>query len=112
MQKTDKKEILVFQLNEEMEDFEKFDVPADKELHEILNSAKVLLILDPPKKLGWRFLGSKITSRMKFLSAQLALNVRDDHGLAMEIRTVEEGSSSSLFKYTVGLIDEFKPKII
>ena len=107
MQRTDKKEILVFQLNDEKEDFEKLDVPDDKELHEILNSSNVLLILDPPNHTGWRFLGSKITSRMKFLSAQLALNVRDDHGLTMEIRTVEEGSSTSLFKYTVGLIDEF-----
>ena len=112
MQRTTKKEILVFQLNDEKEEFEKLDVPDDKELHEILNSSIVLLILDPPNHLGWRYLGLKITSRMKFMSAQLALSVRDEHGLTMEIRTVEEGSIPLLFKFTVGLINEFSPNEI
>ena len=109
MKKTDRKDLLIFQLNDEKAKFEEIEVPEDKKLYEILDSSFALLILDPPNFVGWTWLGSEISTRMKILAATRSLNKKYDLGLRMKMKTADEGSEPDPFKFLVGLIDEITP---
>lgn len=112
MKKTDRKDLLIFQLNDEKAEFEEIEVTEDKKLYEILDSSFAILILDPPNLIGWTWLGSETTVRMRFIAASQSLIVRDNLGLAMKIITVDEVSEPDRFKFTVGRIDTLIEKKI
>lgn len=115
MKRTERKDLLIFQLNDEKAEFEEIEVPEVKKLYELLDSSFVILILDPPNYIGWTWLGSEISSRMRILAATQSLNVRDNHGFAMKMKSADDGSEPNLFKFLVELIDELidpKPPVI
>lgn len=113
MKKTERKDLLIFQLNDEKAEFEEIEVPEDKEIYEILDSSFAILILDPPNYIGWTWLGSEISTRMRILAATQSLIVRDNLGLAMRIKTVDDGSEPDRFKFTIGLINALiEPDIV
>ncbi|MBN2157013.1 MAG: hypothetical protein JW776_13300 [Candidatus Lokiarchaeota archaeon] len=106
--KIDKEEkpIAVYQLNDELGEFEELDLDPGVKLYELLDPAFSLLFLDPNHFKGWIWQGSEVSTRMKFLSAKLAPSVRDKFGTAMRLTTVDDGSEPMAFKILVGLQEE------
>ena len=92
------KNILVFQLDAVYEKFDKVDVREDTPLSELLYHDLVLFFVDPEQKTIWIWKGSGATTRMKFLAAQLAPNIRDMYAIDYNINSVDDGDESSEFK--------------
>ncbi len=104
--KKDKKPVSVYQLNDEMGEFEELDLDLGVKLYELLDPSFSLLFLDPNNFKGWIWQGSEVSTRMKFLSAKLAPSVRDRHGTAMRLTTVDDNNEPMAFKILVGLQEE------
>ena len=102
----DQKPIQVFQLNDEVGEYEELELDSNVKLYELLDPAFSLLFLDPNTFTAWSWQGSEISVRMKFLAAKLAPSIRDKAAVAMKIITVDDGSEPGPFKKMVGLLDE------
>ena len=98
----EKRNILVYQLNDQKAKFEELELDEDVELYELLDPSFVLLFLDPDHFRAWLWQGSEVSTRMKFISANLAPSVRDQHGM-MKIATADDGNERMAFKILVGL---------
>jgi len=106
IKKKDEKPIVIYQLNDELGDFEELALDPGIKLYELLDPAFSLLFLDPNHFRGWLWQGSEVSTRMKFLSAKLAPSVRDKHITAMRLTTVDDGNEPMGFKILVGLQEE------
>jgi hypothetical protein len=100
----------VFQLNDEEADFEELELDREVKLYEILNPKSLLYFVDPPNYRSYIWAGSQTSTRMKFIAAQKAPNIRDKLGAAIKISSVDEGDESMPFKVLIGLVspEEFK----
>ena len=96
-------EIRVFQLNDELADFEELEISPDVKLHEILNSKLILYFVQASTFQSYIWAGSQASTRMKFIAADRAANVRDGIGPAIKITTVDEGDETLGFKVFIGL---------
>ena len=95
--------ILVFQLDAIAEKFDKVDVREETPLCELLYHDLVLFFVDPENKTIWIWEGIGATTRMKFLAAQLAPNIRDLYGIDYTINSIDDGEEPSEFKNLCGL---------
>ncbi|MBD3352242.1 MAG: hypothetical protein GF364_12215, partial [Candidatus Lokiarchaeota archaeon] len=101
-----KEGIVVFQLNDEIAEFEELDLDESVKLYELLDPSFILLFLDPEHYKAYIWQGSEVSTRMRFISAKLASSVRDQYGVAMKIVTEDDGNETLGFKITVGLEEE------
>ena len=88
--------VLIFKLDVESEDFKEISYKGD--FHKFLNHYRILLFVDPEHSRIYIWEGSDVTTRMKFLSAQLAPKVRDQYGIDYSITTVDDGDETLDFK--------------
>ncbi|TXT55505.1 MAG: hypothetical protein BAJALOKI2v1_670021 [Promethearchaeota archaeon] len=101
-----KEKIRVFQYNDKLQEFEELEVEEDVPLYELLDPDFVLLFVDPRHFRVWIWHGANTTTRMKFIAAKLAPNIRDQFGIGYKITAVDEGNETMGFKIAVGLEEE------
>jgi len=96
--------IFVYQLREELEDFEQIEVKENVPLFELLDSDKILLFVDMHNGKVWIWDGANTKPRMKFISAQAAPHIRDKYDITFTITSVDDKDETVAFKLLVGLI--------
>lgn len=99
----EKKALPIFELNDVEAEFEELEVDPDVPLYEMLDPHLVLLFIDEEHFRVWVWQGSEVSTRMKFISAKKAPNVRDKYGPALRITSVDGGEEPLAFKAMVGL---------
>ena len=90
--------VLIFKLDVESEDFKEISYSGDLPLYKFLNHYRILLFVDPEHSRIYIWEGNEVTTRMKFLSAQLAPKIRDQYGIDYRITTVDDGDETLDFK--------------
>jgi hypothetical protein len=98
----DKEKLIVYQYNDQLNDFQELELAEDIEISELLDPDFILLFVDPSKYRVWIWHGSNTTTRMKFIAAKLAPNVRDRHGIGFKIAAVDEGNETKGFNIMAG----------
>ena len=99
----EKKPIQVFQLNDELGEYEELDLDPNVKLYELLDPSFSLLFLDAEHYKAWVWHGAETSTRMKFLAAKLSPSVRDRGAVAMKIATVDDDAEPIAFKVMVGI---------
>jgi hypothetical protein len=102
----EKDEIIVFQFNDELNEFQELELEEDIKIPELLDPDFILLFVDPSRYRVWIWHGSNTTTRMKFIAAKLAPSVRDRYGIGFKIAAVDEGNETSGFKVAAGIEKE------
>ncbi|TKJ23839.1 MAG: hypothetical protein CEE43_01365 [Promethearchaeota archaeon Loki_b32] len=102
----DKEKIIVFQYNDELNEFQELELEEDIEIQELLDPDFVLLFVDFTRYRVWIWHGSNTTTRMKFIAAKLAPSIRDRYGIGFKIAAVDEGNETLGFKIAIGLEEE------
>ena len=98
--------IISFQYSDEGQEFQELEVEEDLPLYELLDSDFILLFVDDARYRVWVWQGTNTTTRMKFISAKIAPNIRDRYGIAYKITAVDEGDETLGFKIMIGLEEE------
>ena len=104
----DKEKIIVFQYNDELNEFQELELPEDIKIPELLDPEFVLLFVDPSRYRVWIWHGSNTTTRMKFIAAKLAPTIRDRYGIGFKISAVDEGNETVGFKVASGIEKEIE----
>ena len=102
----EEEKIIVFQFNDQLGEFEELEIDEGVPLYELLDPDFVLLLVDHKHFRIWLWHGSNTTTRMKFIAAKIAPNVRDRYGIGYKITAVDEGNEMKGFKITTGLMKE------
>jgi len=102
----EKEKKIIFQYNDELNEFQELELEEDIELTELLDPDFVLLIVDPTRYRVWIWHGSNTTTRMKFIAAKLAPSIRDRYGIGFKISAVDEGNETLGFKIAAGIAEE------
>jgi len=102
----EKEKIIVFQYNDELNEFQELELEDDVQIHELLDPDFILLFVDPPRYRVWIWHGSNTTTRMKFIAAKIAPSVRDRYGIGFKIAAVDEGNETLGFKIAAGMEEE------
>ncbi|MCK4370068.1 MAG: hypothetical protein KAT57_09090 [Candidatus Lokiarchaeota archaeon] len=102
----EKEKIIVFQYNDELNEFQELELEEDIEIQELLDPDFVLLLVDFTRYRVWIWHGSNTTTRMKFIAAKLAPSIRDRYGIGFKIAAVDEGNETLGFKIAIGLEEE------
>lgn len=95
--------INVYELNNQLEEFEELKIEENVPLFELLDSDKILLFIDAHNQKVWEWQGRNTSTRMKFITTQLVQSIRDKHDIAYTITTVDEGEETVAFKIMLGL---------
>ena len=96
--------IFIYQFNKELEVFEEFNPEENVPLFEILDSDKIFLFVDMNNGKVWIWEGKNSSTKMKFISAQSAAQIRDKHDVTFTISTVDDQDETVAFKIMVGLV--------
>ncbi len=104
-----KKEVRVFQLNDEKAEFEELELDPELELQEILKSNLILYFIQASTYKSFIWIGKETSNRMKFIAAKKATVVRDSIGPAIKISTIEEDDEPIPFKVMIGT---YVPEIV
>lgn len=102
----DKEKIIVFQYNDQLNEFQELELEDDVEIPDLLDPDFVLLFVDPSRYRVWIWHGSNTTTRMKFIAAKLAPSIRDRYGIGFKIAAVDEGNETLGFKIAAGFEEE------
>ena len=102
----EKEKIIVFQYNDQLNEFQELELEEDIEISELLDPDFVLLFVDPSRYRVWIWHGSNTTTRMKFIAAKLAPSIRDRYGIGFKISAVDEGNETQGFKVAAKLEEE------
>lgn len=100
--KKQKKEVRVFQLNDEKAEFEELELDPELELQEILKSNLILYFVQASIYKSFIWIGKETSNRMKFIGAKKATVVRDSIGPAIKISTIEEDDEPIPFQVMIG----------
>ena len=100
----DKIMIFIYQINAELEGFEELVHEENIPLFELLDTDKILLLVDMNNGKVWIWEGKNTSTKMKFISAQSAASIRDKHDVTFNISSVDEGEETAAFKILVGLV--------
>ena len=98
--------ITVYQFNDEVGDFEELIIDPDVKLPDLLDEDFILLFVDPQHYRVWLWHGLNTTTRMKFIAAKMAAPIRDKHGIAFKITTVDQDMETHGFKVMLGIEEE------
>ncbi|MFX0057884.1 MAG: hypothetical protein ACFE85_00235 [Candidatus Hodarchaeota archaeon] len=107
-----KQNIVVYQFNDQIGDFEELIIDPTLEFKDLLDSDFILLFVDPQHYRVWLWHGYNTTTRMKFIAAKMAPPIRDKHGIAFKISAVDEDNESHAFKVMLGLVEEIDYKAV
>ena len=102
----EKEKIIVFQYNDELNEFQELELEDDVQIHELFDPEFILLFVDPTRYRVWIWHGSNTTTRMKFIAAKIAPSVRDRYGIGFKIAAVDEGNETLGFKIAAGMEEE------
>ncbi|MFX1376544.1 MAG: hypothetical protein ACFFA0_12100 [Promethearchaeota archaeon] len=102
----EKEKIIVFQYNDEINEYQELEVDEDVEIRELLDPDFILLFVDQKRYRIWIWHGSNTTTRMKFIAAKLAPSIRDQYGIGFKIGAVDEGNETLGFKIAAGVEEE------
>ena len=102
----EKEKLIVFQYNDELNEYQELEVEEDVQMHELLDPDFILLFVDSKRYRIWIWHGSNTTTRMKFIAAKLAPSIRDRYGIGFKIAAVDEGNETLGFKIAAGLEEE------
>ncbi|MFX1418905.1 MAG: hypothetical protein ACFE9N_08310 [Promethearchaeota archaeon] len=102
----EKEKIIVFQYNDQLNEFQELELVDDVQITELLDPDFVLLFIDPTRYRVWIWHGSNTTTRMKFIAAKLAPSIRDRYGIGFKISAVDEGNETVGFKVAAGIEKE------
>ena len=107
-EKIERKELslTIYQFNDEIGDFEELIIDPDVKLPELLDEDFILLFVDPQHYRVWLWHGLNTTTRMKFIAAKMAAPIRDKHGIAFKITTVDQDMETHGFKVMLGIEEE------
>ena len=94
--------ITIYQFNDEIGDFEELIVDPDLKMEDLLDDDFILLFIDPQHNRVWMWVGYNTTVRMKFIAAKTAQPIRDKHGIAFKLSTVDQDDESHGFKVMLG----------
>ncbi len=97
---------LIFQFNDELQEFQELEIEEDLPLYELLDSDFIFLFLDPKRYRVWIWHGNNTTTRMKFVAAKMAPKIRDQYAIAYKITAADEGDETMAFKIMSGLEKE------
>jgi len=98
--------IIVYQFNDEIGDYEELIIDPDLRLQDLLDDDFVILFVDPQHYRVWLWHGYNTTTRMKFIAAKMAPAIRDKHGIAFKITAVDQDDETHGFKVMAGLEKE------
>jgi len=98
--------IVVYQFNDQIGDFEELIIDPDIVLSDLLDDDFILLFVVPKHYRVWLWHGWNTTTRMKFIAAKMAQPIRDRHGIAYKLTTVDQDSETRAFKVMIGLEEE------
>ncbi|MFX1322722.1 MAG: hypothetical protein ACFFBZ_00145 [Promethearchaeota archaeon] len=96
------KHFQVFEINDELEDFQKLEVD-EGPLYKVLRPDSIFLFLDPSNKQIWLWHGRHAGVRKKFMATQSAPKIRDNYGIDYKITAVDDGKEDLTFKVFLGL---------
>lgn len=96
--------IFIYQFNKDLEEFEEIITEENVPLFEILDSDEILIFVDMNNNRVWVWEGKNSSTKMKFISAQTAPQIRDKHDVTFTILTVDEQDETAAFKIMVGLV--------
>jgi len=102
----EEEKIIVFQYNDELNEYQELEIDVDVQMHELLDPDFILLFVDSKRYRIWIWHGSNTTTRMKFIAAKLAPNIRDQFGIGFKIAAVDEGNETVGFKIAAGVEEE------
>ena len=94
--------ITVYQFNDEIGDFEELIMDPDLKLEDLLDDDFILLFVDPQHYRVYKWQGFNTTVRMKFIAAKTASAIRDKHGIAFKLTTVDQDQETHGFKVMIG----------
>ncbi|MFX0042515.1 MAG: hypothetical protein ACFE8L_06355 [Candidatus Hodarchaeota archaeon] len=95
--------IIVYELNNQSEEFEELKIKENVPLFELLDSDRIFLFVDAHNEKVWEWQGKNTSTRMKFITTQLVPSIRDKHDISYTITTVDEGDETVAFKIMIGL---------
>jgi hypothetical protein len=102
----EEEKLRVFQFNDRLGEFEELVLEEDLPLYKLLDSDFILLFVDPDHYRVWIWHGSNTTTRMKFIAAKIAPNIRDRYGIAFKITAVDEGQETDAFQILIGTMEK------
>ncbi|MFX1236239.1 MAG: hypothetical protein ACFFAS_14065 [Promethearchaeota archaeon] len=94
----------IFQLIEE--GYEEIEISELVTLYKLLDTENILFIIDDDNSKVWVWVGKTTSTKNKFISAQLAIEIRDKHGLTYNIITVDEDSEPEEFMDIISLEED------
>jgi len=97
-EKARKSHILIFKLDPESEEFEEFSNEEDLPVYKLLEHDQIVLLVNSEHSRIYIWEGRKVTTKMKFLSAQLAPSIRDHYGIDYTITTIDDGDEPPVFR--------------
>ena len=100
--------VRVFQFNIESSMYDELEFDADVKLTDILDSQLILYFTEAAKYRSFIWVGSGVSTRMKFIAADSVTAIRNEIGAAIKINTVDEGDESHEFRVMMGLEEEKK----
>ncbi len=93
----------IFQLNDEEETIEELDLDKEVDFKSLLQSDFVLVIFDEIRTNAFIWYGSKATTRMRFITARKAVDIRSTVGLFYKPYVIiEEGEETPEFCELIG----------
>jgi len=98
--------ITIYQFNDELGDFEELIVDPDLKMEDLLDDDFILLFVDPQHSRVFMWIGYNSTTRMKFIAAKTAQPIRDKHGIAFKLTTIDQDQETHGFKVMIGLEQE------
>jgi len=98
--------ITVYQFNDEIGDFEELIIDPDLKLKDLLDDDFILLFVDPQHYRVYIWVGFNSSTRMKFIAAKMAQPIRDKHGIAFKLTTVDQDDETHGFKVLIGQEEE------
>ncbi|MFX1299045.1 MAG: hypothetical protein ACFFD2_29825 [Promethearchaeota archaeon] len=101
--KSESFKFLAFKLNVESEEFEELVLSNDDKVENLLDHDEILLFVDNKNCRVWIWEGGKTSSRMKFISAEAAHNIRDQYAIDYNITTIDDGDEPIEFRMIMGL---------
>lgn len=101
--KPQKFDFLVFKLDVQSEEFEELKLSKDDKLEHLLDPDVILLFVDNLNSRVWIWEGRNTSPRMKFISAEAAHKIRDQHAIDYNITTIDDGDEPIEFKIILGL---------
>jgi hypothetical protein len=90
------KERIVFQLNEEKEEFEELEIDESVPLQELLDTEYILAFIDSQRKIVWTWIGNNSTTKGKVIAGVESLRIRNQYVFGYKTVAEIEGEESNL----------------